>query len=65
MNRFSLEELKDIKFNIHKLLKFTKNCKKFHKMPISRNFYEYLIENFDFNGRFKCGESFLEDSKFP
>ena len=61
MNRFALEELKDIKYNIYKLLKFTKSCKKFFKRPISKKFYEYLIENFDYNGRFKCGESFLED----
>ena len=61
MNRFALEELKDIKYNIYKLLKFTKSCKKFFKRPISKKFYEYLIENFDYNGLFKCGESFLED----
>lgn len=53
------QEVNDIRHNIFRLLKWTKNSKKFYRRPISIKLHSKLIEDFNFNGRYKNGEEFL------
>lgn len=52
--------INDIRHNIYKLLRISKNCKKFYRRPITKQLHSFLIKEFDFNGRFKDGEEFLQ-----
>ena len=54
------EEVNDIKYHIFKLLRYSKNCKKSFIRSISNSFYAYICEGFNFNGRFKNGDIFLQ-----
>lgn len=64
-NSIKQQIVDDIHFNIVKLLKWTKTCKKYYRRPISKQFYNFLIKEFGFNGRFKCGEEFLQHFEIP